>query len=187
MSCHRRHVCSSLRPSLSSFNSISRVLPRAMSFPPSSPNRQNSSAPAKAPSPLSSGVARPYGGGSSPYPPPAPEFPSTPSFDSYASHQSYAPVHLDADETAPLSANAAPLSGVQQQLGYPGGISKPDFIGQDPHGGPRPTLGYSSTITSQQSSADWQRRAATVKRGVTRRVKLTRGNFIAVGDSVWTT
>ncbi|KAL8293587.1 hypothetical protein RQP46_000288 [Phenoliferia psychrophenolica] len=122
----------------------------------------------------------------SPYPPQAPAFPSEPSFQSYSSqnHGSYAPIDLDMDENAPLSANAAPLSGFpmqQQQEFYPSQDNPvPGFMRQDPYGGGRPgMLPRHSSVTSQQSEADWGRRAGAVKRGVTRKVKLTKGNFIA--------
>lgn len=165
---------------------VSAALHRpSMSFPPPNPNRQNSAPYTKSPSPLSGA-----GGGlaaspsPTPYPPGAPSFPSTPSFQSYSSYNgNYASVDLDADENAPLSANAAPLSGnpmSNQQQFYPSQSNPvPDFMRSDPYGR-RPIAQRQTSQTSQASEAEWRQRAGAVKRGVTRKVKLTRGNFIAV-------
>lgn len=85
------------------------------------------------------------------------------------------------DERAPLSANAADFG--QNNTGfYPPRTDNqfppgPGFLSQDPRmRRPAPQRAPSAA----QSEAEWKARAATVKRGATRRVKLTRdGHFVA--------
>ncbi|ESK97608.1 chitin synthase [Moniliophthora roreri MCA 2997] len=70
-----------------------------------------------------------------------------------------------------------PLTGGQAFAGgfYPPGPVDPDAYG-DPYGGSRPSSVVSSSTGGVESA--WRRRQ-TIKRGVTRKVKLTKGNFIA--------
>lgn len=51
----------------------------------------------------------------------------------------------------------------------------PDFLGADPY-----AIGRPASVVSSTGGVDsaWRRRQ-TIKRGVTRKVKLTKGNFIA--------
>ncbi|KAM0752694.1 class III chitin synthase [Meredithblackwellia eburnea MCA 4105] len=113
-----------------------------------------------------------------------PSFPSAASLGSYPTGGSYS---HDDSETAPLSANGVynELSGAQQQY-YPpqNNPLPPQFLNQDPNGGGgflrRPQFPRrAGSEVSVQSEADWRKRAASVQRGVTRKVKLTKGNFIA--------
>lgn len=163
-----------------------------MSLPPRGPPGAQQQGPYQGqqqPPRSNSGYASPYGGApqphgrppgaGSPYPP-APNFPSTPSFQSYTTYD--APDPIGDSETAPLSANAVYSEGEKEPQFYPPQSNPiPGFMRQDPYGGQRRPQLLARQHSEAQSEADWSRRAGAVKRGVTRRVKLTKGNFIAVG------
>lgn len=131
----------------------------------------------------------PFGG---PFPPsntppsrlgsvPPSTYPSQTSINDMHSYTPYPTNEVD-DERAPLSANAADFG--QNNTGfYPPRTDNqfppgPGFLSQDPRmRRPAPQRAPSAA----QSEAEWKARAATVKRGATRRVKLTRdGHFVGM-------
>ncbi|KAG0150823.1 hypothetical protein CROQUDRAFT_37815 [Cronartium quercuum f. sp. fusiforme G11] len=77
-------------------------------------------------------------------------------------------------EKVPLTATAAPIAGQHVPANYYNGHPH-----QNPQPGYPPHRAYSQgTQSIAASEDDWRRRARPIQRGITRRVKLTQGNFI---------
>ncbi|KAK4699893.1 chitin synthase, partial [Phenoliferia sp. Uapishka_3] len=151
-----------------------------MSFPPSRQDSSQSTSPSGAPLASGRGATSPS---RAPYNnnPSLPSFPPNPSYQSFSSDYGdgkYTPLDIGEDEetmeSTPLSPNAALIAGRprQQQGQYYPAQNNP-MPGYARPGGP----GRNFSQSSHASEMEWQKRTATVKRGVTRRVKLTKGNF----------
>ncbi|KDQ17353.1 glycosyltransferase family 2 protein [Botryobasidium botryosum FD-172 SS1] len=112
----------------------------------------------------------PYGSG--PYAAPNPAFRNSP-YASTASLGEYAQGHEAPDHPLYEDDEERPLTGA---AGYSGGTYPPGSVDPSAYGHPynRPPSAASSTPSVTEA---WRRRQ-TIKRGVTKKVKLTRGNWI---------